>query len=1361
MQDRILFFQNIHQELITTIQSSANIHIQSMPRKTRRRRESSYTRTTNIKNNNNKMAQKFYINHNYKKNCLLSYSILSMLIIFTSLFATNYFTQLSEATTNLGSQFDIKLAAAAQTETIDKQPKAEALKQDQQTTSSTTTNSNVIIIKYANVTKSITTTTARINSDESEQHQQAGITTTSDQQQYDDKTALNVYKLIDEPLSVSVIESKFAHSIQLFDVSQNQLSTLSNNLFCPLSNEVRLLNVSHNLLENFDSLGLISQTGQLCLNELRILDMSYNLIKHLPATGVASLHNLEILNLSNNLIKTLDELSLSSLFRLSKLDLSHNHIQQLPMVLFQKSYSMQVLKLQSNQLQITINEIFLSGLISLEELDLSQNNISHVSDFAFLDKVNLTRVDLRYNRLSTLRQEALRVTTSVKQISTSRHRVYHNGQYAGTAPKQTHSQSVSAEFYLSSNPFICDCQLEWIRTFQPQSAIKSSVLSSMRSKLTSNYQAFDPSFSDQYGSQLMQLTSNGGSLSSAYQNDQPSVISASSSDSSNNISEILAGNQALLDSTTNQASRPLTTLLTASQQQSQQHVTHHYAKISDLDLIKCTPLFRRNTHRNQHHHHHDQNRHRNAPGQSRALAPSDGSHHTNNHHGHQLTTRHQQDNMIDLLSADSSNFLCRYKSHCFALCHCCEFDACDCEMICPNGCNCYYDLTWKTNIIDCSSNNHTVVPDRIPMDVTGLYLDGNNIDSLKPSNLIARKNLKSLYLNSTNLQVIANRTFNGLIELQSLYLNDNMLRSLNGYEFEPLAQLKALYLQSNRLDYISNQTFIYLRSLEILDLSNNRLTSSNLDLFWSIGHHNIRLRQLSIAHNWWSCQCSSINKFRQILKQKFLLNGSVNIADKNQLRCYYNSTTVGPLILADGVVQSQQPLYASHQRQQQQTLLTEINQCSDIIEDNQRYPQDINPPFIHSPSPPQDPQQDTINEYSDRGGYFEPMYPGYNPLKPMDPSQPPVSDQPDISSSTKLIIPIDGPLMTPNMSPNGSNNQRNSFGSSSMPLTSFILLFIFFVAIIIIAMGILVFIRQQQQNYNQNHHKKSSAASTTSASSSASSTAISSLNGTKSHRSHNQHTTLQYPHPHHHHHHLVMSNGSHGGATTTNINHHTMQHNHHHHHHHSASSQSNIYAALVSPTTGNSTTVTNVAALNNNNNNNNNLYSNSSTTASHHSSSPSQVANGYQTQHWNQQHSSTNGQQIYNQPYTGMNLGSAIENHYTFNASSQTSYKNGGGSLYNSSGLNYHGADAYVSSPGSPQQTSADWIKLPKVKQFVSKLVNKSLALGGYRACSRDELSTITSDKIYDAFISYDKRDEAFVMQHLSAELEYGQPQYR
>ena len=60
-----------------------------------------------------------------------------------------------------------------------------------------------------------------------------------------------------------------------------------------------------------------------------------------------------------------------------------------------------------------------------------------------------------------------------------------------------------------------------------------------------------------------------------------------------------------------------------------------------------------------------------------------------------------------LVEASSSDFLCPYRTHCFALCHCCDFDACDCEMTCPPNCSCYHDQSWSTNVVDCSANQVT------------------------------------------------------------------------------------------------------------------------------------------------------------------------------------------------------------------------------------------------------------------------------------------------------------------------------------------------------------------------------------------------------------------------------------------------------------------------------------------------------------------------------------------------------------------------------------------------------------------------------------------------------------------------------
>ena len=47
--------------------------------------------------------------------------------------------------------------------------------------------------------------------------------------------------------------------------------------------------------------------------------------------------------------------------------------------------------------------------------------------------------------------------------------------------------------------------------------------------------------------------------------------------------------------------------------------------------------------------------------------------------------------IVPLVEAKPSDFLCPYTAHCFALCHCCDFDACDCEITCPDNCTCYHD----------------------------------------------------------------------------------------------------------------------------------------------------------------------------------------------------------------------------------------------------------------------------------------------------------------------------------------------------------------------------------------------------------------------------------------------------------------------------------------------------------------------------------------------------------------------------------------------------------------------------------------------------------------------------------------------
>jgi len=123
-----------------------------------------------------------------------------------------------------------------------------------------------------------------------------------------------------------------------------------------------------------------------------------------------------------------------------------------------------------------------------------------------------------------------------------------------------------------------------------------------------------------------------------------------------------------------------------------------------------------------------------------------------------------QNASIALSQVRPSEFLCSYETHCFALCMCCDFFACDCRMKCSEGCDCFHDQTWSSNIIECGRRGHASVPEFIPMDATAVYLDGNNFDSkaLINDEFIGRKHLTSLYLNNSQIKIISNQTFKGM-----------------------------------------------------------------------------------------------------------------------------------------------------------------------------------------------------------------------------------------------------------------------------------------------------------------------------------------------------------------------------------------------------------------------------------------------------------------------------------------------------------------------------------------------------------------------------------------------------------------------
>ena len=234
----------------------------------------------------------------------------------------------------------------------------------------------------------------------------------------------------------------------------------------------------------------------------------------------------------------------------------------------------------------------------------------------------------------------------------------------------------------------------------------------------------------------------------------------------------------------------------------------------------------------------------------------------------------------------SSDFVCQYQAHCFALCMCCDFFACDCRMQCPEGCSCFHDSPWSANIIQCSLRGHQDVPPLIPMDATSIRLDGNNFTGILESQaFIGRKRVRSLYLNNSQIAAINNQTFNGLTELLLLHLEDNLMQRLEGYEFGNLTSLKELHLERNELVYINDKTFSALLSLEVLNLDGNLLAAYPA---WSLAPSLPSLNTLRLSGNPWSCECTFVHKLQVFARKDGI------VVDFEHIKC--RSDGVRPLV---------------------------------------------------------------------------------------------------------------------------------------------------------------------------------------------------------------------------------------------------------------------------------------------------------------------------------------------------------------------------------------------------------------------------------------------------------------------------------
>lgn len=673
--------------------------------------------------------------------------------------------------------------------------------------------------------------------------------------------------------SISVLSpGLFADLNQLLalDLSRNQLTSawINSGTFSGLIRLV-LLNLSHNRITKLDP------TFFHDLYTLQILNLEHNLLETIPPATFTPMNNLHTLVLSHNKIAKLDAYALNGLYVMSLISLDNNLLGDIDPDAFRNCTGLQDLNLSGNQIKTV--PLALRDLRILRTVDLGENMISSLEEPGFHGMTNLYGLRLIGNQLKDISKGTFSGLPSLQILNLARNKISNVEKGAFDSSPNLQAIRLDANLMTDINGLftevssllwlnISDNHLEWFdyalfpRGLQWLDLHKnyiSELGNHQGLELELKIQTLDVSFN-----KLTKVTAASipNSAELLFLNDNLITdVEAHTFVKKVNLTRVdLYANQIVGMNLSALLLSPVSTdrllpefyiggnpfqcdcgMEWLQRINTLDHRTH--PRVMDLESIYCKLLYNRD----------------------RMYVP--------------------------LIEAEPSQFLCAYKTHCFALCTCCDFDACDCEMICPTNCTCYFDGSWSSNIVDCAGSGYTQMPSRIPMDATEVYIDGNNFGELTSHSFLGRKNLKVLYANNSNIAAIYNHTFSGLKRLSVLHLEHNHIRMLLGFELSSLENLREVYLQDNKIHFIGNRTFIGLQQLEVLRLDGNRLTKFAV---WQFSF-NPYLVEIGLGNNQWSCDCKYLQDFKSWFDDNY-----AKVVAANNVVCVINNRTnaVGPPI---------------------------------------------------------------------------------------------------------------------------------------------------------------------------------------------------------------------------------------------------------------------------------------------------------------------------------------------------------------------------------------------------------------------------------------------------------------------------------
>uniref|UniRef100_A0A2K6UGX0 Leucine rich repeats and immunoglobulin like domains 1 n=1 Tax=Saimiri boliviensis boliviensis TaxID=39432 RepID=A0A2K6UGX0_SAIBB len=241
------------------------------------------------------------------------------------------------------------------------------------------------------------------------------------------------------------------NSLEVLKLQRNNISKLTDGAFWGLS-KMHVLHLEYNSLVEVNSGSLYGLTA------LQQLHLSNNSIARIHRKGWSFCQKLHELVLSFNNLTRLDEESLAELSSLSVLRLSHNSISHIAEGAFKGLKSLRVLDLDHNEISGTIEDTSgaFSGLDSLSKLLLLEPSPSADCSSPPQPQMSAGGRSLFGNKIKSVAKRAFSGLEGLEHLNLGGNAIRSVQFDAFVKMKNL------KELHMSSDSFLCDCQLKWL-----------------------------------------------------------------------------------------------------------------------------------------------------------------------------------------------------------------------------------------------------------------------------------------------------------------------------------------------------------------------------------------------------------------------------------------------------------------------------------------------------------------------------------------------------------------------------------------------------------------------------------------------------------------------------------------------------------------------------------------------------------------------------------------------------------------------------------------------------------------------------------------------------------------------------------